>query len=307
MDRILLDTLVTGLPLVPAFLGIYVVLRIQRDFDLSVEGSFTLSGAVSAVVLTNQGVHHPLVAMMAAVAAGAAVGLTTALFHLWLRVPVLMAGLVMNMALFSVTLRVLGRPTVSVVGTDTIFSGFVERPGRGADVAMSIVIGAVVISVLAAFAFFLRTEIGLALRASGQNPRMVRSQGVDDRRMLVLSLVLANGLAGLSGNLMTQVQGFADVNVGGGLFVSGVGAVLLGTLVLNPSGSKVVRTVAAVGVGSLLYRLVLVGALRAGLPAGDLKGVTALTLLVAIAAQGYIAPAVQRYRSLIGTRQVSVL
>jgi len=89
--------------------------------------------------------------------------------------------------------------------------------------------------------------------------------------------------------------------------VSGVGAVLLGTLVLNPSGSKVVRTVAAVGVGSLLYRLVLVGALRAGLPAGDLKGVTALTLLVAIAAQGYIAPAVQRYRSLIGTRQVSVL
>jgi putative tryptophan/tyrosine transport system permease protein len=178
-----------------------------------------------------------------------------------------MAGLVMNMALFSVTLRVLGRPTVSVVGVDTIFSPFIDRPGRSADIASSIELAAIVVAVLATLAVFLKTEIGLALRASGLSPLMVRSQGVDDRRLLVLSLMLANGLSALSGNLVTQVQGFADVNVGAGMFVSGVGAVLLGVLLLNPTGSKVVRIVAAVGVGSLLYRFVLVGALRLGLPA----------------------------------------
>ena len=146
---------------------------------------------------------------------------------------------------------------------------------------------------------FLKTEIGLAIRASGFNPLMVRSQGVDDRWVLVLSLALANGLAGLSGNLMVQVQGFADVNVGTGTFVSGVGAVLLGSLVLNPTGSKVVRSVTAVLVGTLLYRFVLVGALRLGLPAGDLRGVTALTLVVAVAAQAYIAPAMRRYQAAV--------
>jgi len=208
MDRILLDTLVTGLPMVPAFMGIYVVLRIRRDFDLSVEGSFALGGAVTGVILTASGVHHPLVAMAVATAAGAVVGATTAALHLVLRVPVLMAGLVMNMALFSVTLRVLGRPTVSVVGVDTIFSPFIDRPGRSADIASSIELAAIVVAVLVTLAVFLKSEIGLALRASGLSPLMVRSQGVDDRRLLVLSLMLANGLSALSGNLVTQVQGF---------------------------------------------------------------------------------------------------
>ena len=118
MDRVLLDTLVTGLPMVPAFLGMYTVLRLRQDFDLSVEGSFALGGAVTGVILTASGVHHPLVAVAAAVAAGAVVGATTAALHLLLRIPVLMAGLVMNIALFSVTLRVLGTPTMSVVGVE---------------------------------------------------------------------------------------------------------------------------------------------------------------------------------------------
>jgi putative ABC transport system permease protein len=295
VDRILLDMLVTGLPMVPGFLGIYLVLRIRQDFDLSVEGSFALGGAVTSVVLTSSGLHHPLFAVVAAIAAGATVGVGTALLHLLLRVPTLMAGLVMNMALFSITLRVLGTPTRSVIGFDSIFSGFVDGPGRAADVTMSILLGVLAVAVLAAFAGFLKTEIGLAIRASGFNPLMVRSQGVDDRWVLVVSLALANGLAGLSGNLMVQVQGFADVNVGTGTFVSGVGAVLLGSLVLNPTGSKVVRSVTAVLVGTLLYRFVLVGALRLGLPAGDLRGVTALTLVVAVAAQAYIAPAMRRF------------
>ena len=161
---------------------------------------------------------------------------------------------------------------------------------------MSALLAVIVAVVFAAFALFLKTDLGLSLRASGVNVRMVRSQGVNDRALLVLSLMISNGLTALSGGLLAQVQGFADVNMGVGTFVAGAGAVLLGVLLLNPGGSNVVRIVLAVIVGGLIYRLILVGALRAGLPAGDLKGITALTLIVAVAAQGYLAPALARYR-----------
>lgn len=294
IESILVDTLVTGLPLLPAFLGIYLVLRIREDFDLTVEGSFALGGAVTAVAVT--GGVPAWVALLAGVAAGALAGLMTALLNLLLKIPVLLGGLVMSMGLFTVTLRVLGMPTVSLIGTDTIFSPIAPAPGRGADLAMSALLAVIVAVVFTAFALFLKTDLGLSLRASGVNVRMVRSQGVNDRALLVLSLMISNGLTALSGGLLAQVQGFADVNMGVGTFVAGAGAVLLGVLLLNPGGSNVVRIVLAVIVGGLIYRLILVGALRAGLPAGDLKGITALTLIVAVAAQGYLAPALARYR-----------
>lgn len=294
LDNIIVDMFVTGLPLIPVFLGIYLVLRIREDFDMTVEGSFALGGAVVAVVEVAGG--NPILAMLAGTVAGSLAGLVTSGLSLLLRLPVLMAGLVMNMALFSVTLRVLGTPTVSLSGHQTIFSGIAPTPGRQSDIAMSLLLGAIVVVILAAFALFLKTEVGLALRASGLNARMVRSEGVNERRLLVLSLMTSNALAGFGGGLMVQMQGFADVNMGSGIFLAGVGAVLLGVLFLNPTGSQVVRIVLAVLVGGLVYRLILVAALRFGLPAGDLKGVTALTLVIAVAAQSYLAPALRRYR-----------
>jgi len=292
LGNILTDTLVTGLPLIPVFLGIYLVLKIREDFDLTVEGSFALGGAVTAVLLT--GGFNPWLAVLLGTASGCLAGLVTSLLNLVLHIPVLMAGLVMTMALFTVTLRVLGMPTVSLVGAETIFSAF--STGRPSDLTMSLILGGIVVLVLGGFALFLRTEIGLALRASGVNARMVRSQGANDHQMLVLSLMISNGLTALGGALMVQMQGYADVNMGGGIFIAGAGAVLLGMLLVNPGGSQVVRIVLAVLIGGLLYRLVLVSALRVGLPAGDLKGITALTLVIAVAAQAYLAPALARYR-----------
>lgn len=297
IDNILVDTLVTGLPLAPMFLGIYLTLRIRQDFDLTVEGSFALGAAATAVAMTH-GVPA-WVALLLGIASGAASGLGTACLHLALHLPVLMAGLVMNMALFTVTLRVLGMPTVSLIGSDTIFSPVVSEPGRSADLWMSGILMGIVVVVFGAFGLFLRTDLGLALRASGANARMVRSQGVNERGLLILALMVSNGLAALGGGLMAQVQGYADVNMGVGSFVGGVGAVLVGVLLLHPGGSQVARTVLAVLVGCLVYRLVLVSALRFGLPAGDLKGVTALTLIVAVAAQAYLKPLVARARSLL--------
>lgn len=297
IENILIDTLVTGLPLAPVFLGVYLVLRIREDFDLTVEGSFALGGAVTAISIVN-GVPA-WVALALGVASGSLAGLATALLNLVLHIPVIMAGLVMTMALFTVTLRVLGMPSASLIGAGTIFTPVAPEPGRAADLGTIAMLAALVATVFALFALFLKTDLGLALRASGVNARMVRSQGVNDRGLLVLSLMVSNGLSALGGGLLAQVQGFADVGMGAGIFVAGVGGVLLGVLLVNPSGSHVIRIVLAVLVGCLLYRLVLVSALRFGLPAGDLKGITALTLVVAVAAQAYLVPALERYRSLL--------
>ncbi len=294
IDNILIDMLVTGLPLIPVFLGVYLVLRIREDFDMTVEGSFALGGATVAIIEVAGG--NPVVAMIAGVIAGSLAGLMTSALALLLRLPVIMAGLVMNMALFSITLRVLGMPSISLSGHETIFTGIAPAPGRAGDIAMIALLGAIVSLILLAFALFLKTEVGLALRASGQNPRMVRSQGVNERGLLVLSLMTSNGLAAFGGGLMVQMQGYADVNMGTGIFLAGAGSVLLGVLFLNPSGSSVFRIVLAVLIGGLVYRLILVAALRFGLPAGDLKGITALTLVVAVAAQAYLAPALRRYK-----------
>ena len=168
--------------------------------------------------------------------------------------------------------------------------------GGSPDLAISVLLGLIVLVVLAGYALLMRTEIGLALRASGVNAGMARSQGVNDRAVLALALFLSNALAGLGSGLLVQTQGYADVNMGVGVFVSGVGAVLLGELLLRPSGSKVFRIVACVLAGTLLYRLILVGALRIGLPAGDLRGVTALTLVVAVAAERHLGGVFRKVR-----------
>jgi putative ABC transport system permease protein len=283
IDGLVLDTLVTGLPMVPVFLGLYTVFRLREDLDLTIDGSFALGGAVCAVALVD-GVH-PLVALVAGALAGGVAGLVTAAVHLSLRIPVLLAGLVMSIGLFSVTLRVMGSPTIGLLGADTLYSWATSGPGRDLDVWISLILGGVIALLLAAYALFLRTEIGLALRASGANARMARSQGVNDKAVLALALFLANALTAFGAGLLIQTQGFADVNMGVGTVIAGVGAVLLGELFLRPTGSRVARIVLCVLLGTLAYRLVLVGALRAGLPAGDLRGVTALTLIAAVAAQ----------------------
>jgi putative tryptophan/tyrosine transport system permease protein len=283
ISGLLLDTLVTGLPMVPVFLGLYTVFRLREDLDLTIDGSFALGGAVCGVTLVNGA--HPVVALAAGALAGGLTGLVTAGLHLSLRIPVLLAGLVMSIGLFSVTLRVMGSPTIGLLDADTIFSWATAGPGRDLDVWMSAILGGVIALLLVGYALFLRTEIGLALRASGANVRMARSQGVNETAVLALALFLANGLAAFGAGLLIQTQGFTDVNMGLGTVIAGVGAVLLGELFLRPTGSRVARIVLCVLAGTLAYRLILVGALRAGLPAGDLKGVTALTLIAAVAAR----------------------
>lgn len=288
MDTLLVDTLITALPLVPVFMGIYIVFRVREDFDLTIDASFAFGAAIVAVLLIDGWGVVP--AMVAATLAGGCLGLITTTMHLWLRIPVLLAGLVMSIGMFSINLHVLETPAVNLIGSTTLFSGLVDMSAGAADWATIGVMLAISAGALALLALFMRTEIGLALRATGVNARMARSQGVNDRAMLAISLFTANALAGLAGAIVTQYQGYADVNMGTGIFVAGVGAVLVGELLVRPAPSKVVRIVIAVFVGTIVYRLVLVGALRAGLPAEDLRLATALTLVIAFVAQRYLGP-----------------
>ncbi len=138
---------------------------------------------------------------------------------------------------------------------------------------------------LAALGVFLRTEPGLALRATGMNPVGSRAQGVDHRVTVAIALALANGLSALGGALTAQNQGFAEINMGVGTLIAGAGALLLGELLLRPTAATVGRAMVAVAIGTVVYRIILVGALRYGLPATDLKLVTALTLVAAVLAQ----------------------
>jgi putative ABC transport system permease protein len=296
MTSVLIDMLVTGLPLVPVFLGIYTVFRLRADFDLTVEGSFVTGGAACAVALLHG--WPSWLGLIAGMAAAALAGLITATLHLLLKVPVLLAGLVMSIGLFSVNLHLMGTPTLSLGITGTLFSHFAALSYQQAGLATAAVMGAIVVAVLLAFAVFLRTELGLALRASGVNARMARSQGINDKWLTALTLVIANGLTGLGASMAVQYQGYADVNMGAGTFVAGVGAVLLGELLIRPTGSRIVRIVTCVLAGTLTYQLVQVVSLRVGLPAGDLKGVTALTLIIAIAAERYLGAATSLSRAL---------
>jgi putative tryptophan/tyrosine transport system permease protein len=275
------DALVTGLPLVPAFMGIYLVFVMRNDFDLTVEAAFTMGGATTAVLLVD-GVPVPL-AMLAGVAAAGLMGLLTTALHVLLGIPIILAGLIMSIGLYSVNLRILKEPTVSLAGVTTAFSGFQAMTRNQSDLATIVALVAGFLVLFGLLGAFLLTDLGLALRSSGVNQQMARSQGVNDRFATGVALMLANALVGLSGAIVVQNQGFADINMGSGVLLAGIGGVLLGELLVRQSASGVVRAIVAVFVGTLLYRLVLALALRAGLDASDLKAVTAVTLVMVFA------------------------
>lgn len=294
MKQIALDTLFTGLPLTCAVVGIWMIFRLREDFDLTVDASFGTGAALAATLLVH-GSSVP-VAMIAAGLAGGAMGLVTATLHLALKIPVILAGVVMSIGFYSVDLQIMGSPSVSLVGVPTLFSGFDSLSRDGSDLASIAVMAAIGLGAVIGLGVFLRTEIGLALRASGVNEVMTRSQGANAKALLYLSLFLANALAALSGTIVVQSDGFADVTMGSGTLIAGIGAILLGELVLRPHGSRLWRTMIALPIGVVAYQLILVVSLRLGLPATDLKAVTALTLVAAIAAERFGRPVLKVVR-----------
>lgn len=260
-------------------IAVYITFRVLAFPDLSVDGTFPLGGAVAAVLIV-QGVN-PFVATFIAFCAGLCAGFITGLLNTKLRISALLAGILMMVGLYSVNLRIMGGANVPLLRETTIFeivgSMLTLRSGLGLSI---VVVLAVACLFFVALNWFLRTEIGLALRATGDNEQMVRGLGADTDKTILLGCALSNGLVALAGSLVAQNQGFSDVGMGIGMIIMGLAAVIIGEGLFHPRGIMAVL-LACYG-GTFFYRLFITLALRLGMPPGDLKMITAGLVIAAL-------------------------
>jgi putative ABC transport system permease protein len=278
--------------------GVYIAARVLRFADITPDGTFPLGAAVTAALLVH-GVH-PVWATLLALLAGMVAGYVTAILHTRAGVTDLLSGILVMTALYSVNLHVMGRSNLSLLDTETLATRFHALVPATAswseDVTFGLLFLAVALLLGGLLAWYLKTDFGIAMRSVGDNPAMITAQGVDRRRMVELGLALANGLVALSGGLIAQYQGFADVSMGVGTLVAGMAAVILGETLWS-RGRSLVATVAMVAVGALLFRSLVAAALRVGLNPIDLKLVTALFVLGAL-----VLPKLRRRRVTGGGR-----
>jgi putative ABC transport system permease protein len=262
-------------------IGVYLTLRVLAFPDLTVDGSYTLGGATAAVLIVH-GVH-PFPATLAAIGTGLCAGLITGFLNTKLRLPALLAGILMMVGLYSINLRIMGGANLSLLRQVTTFHKVADFLGLSSGSIVVSIIVALAIAVVVFFIlnWFLRTEIGLALRATGDNEQMVRGLGMDTDKNILMGCAISNGLVGLAGAVVAQGQGFADVGMGIGMIVMGLASVIIGEALFRPRG--VARLLLAAIGGAFCYRLFITIALRLGMAPGDLKLITAVLVVIALA------------------------
>ncbi len=261
-------------------LGVFISFRVLDFPDLTVDGSLPLGAAVAATLIVH-GVP-PVVATLAAMLAGAGAGFVTAWLNVRLKILNLLASILTMIALYSVNLRIMGRPNVALLGVDTVFTP-VEKLHLPYYLSDLVLYAAVCLAATLLLVWFLNSQVGLAMRATGANARMARAQGINTDRMTLLGMAVSNALVALAGALFAQSQGGADVSMGIGVIVTGLAAVILGEAIL-PTRTIWLAALACVG-GSILYRMAVALALNAsfiGLQAQDLKLITAVLVALAM-------------------------
>ncbi|MDO5533825.1 MAG: ABC transporter permease [Propionibacteriaceae bacterium] len=258
-------------------LGVYLTFRVLDFPDLTVDGSFTTGAAVTAsFIIAGQ---SPLLATAAGAVAGALAGLVTGVLHTKGKINPLLAGILTQIALYSINLRIMGRANLPLLRTDTLLSGM--RDDRVLGTWLSIgVFALIVLAFMLVLDWFLNTDLGLALQATGDNERMIRAQGVSTDTTKILGLSLSNALVALAGGLIAQYQGFADIGMGIGLIVAGLASVIIGQAIIP--GRRFIFATLAVVVGSVVYRIVIQLALSAGADPNDMKLISALLVIAAL-------------------------
>src|SRR4029077_9328455 len=297
---LLIGTFTIGFILSLLALGVFISFRIFAFPDITADGSVTLGASVAATLLIH-GVTPP-VASLAAFGTGVLAGACTGTLHTRFKINPLLSGILVMTALYSVNLHVMGSSNLSLLGVNTLATQ-AERIGiklmRGAttfdlagwDVSVrdAMVLGAIVLAVLLTgtlLYWFLRTNLGIAMRATGDNVQMIRALGVNDGNMIVFGIAISNGFVALSGALLAQYQGFADVGMGIGMVVWGLASVIIGEALVgtNQLGLTIIGAV----MGSVLFRLMVAVALRWGLSPNDLKLITAMFVFVALIVPQFI-------------------
>jgi putative ABC transport system permease protein len=266
-------------------LGVYLSFRVLDFPDLTVDGSFPLGAAVVAALIV-KGIP-PLIATVLAVGAGAIAGLCTATLNVKFKILNLLASILTMIALYSINLRIMGRPNLPLLNQPTLFQPInallKSWPEPIPTFGNTLVLATIALITKLIFDWFLQSEIGLAMRATGANPAMARAQGISISAMVMLGMAIANGLAAFAGALFAQLNGGADVSMGIGTIIFGLAAVIGGETVFNRL-SIVQATIGAI-VGSILYRIVIAIALQAdvlGIQSQDLNLVTAVLVTIAL-------------------------
>ncbi|MBN8443776.1 MAG: ABC transporter permease [Thauera sp.] len=276
----LLGALEIGLIFSLVALGVYISFRLLRFPDLTVDGSFPLGGAVAATLISNG--TDPFVSTIVATIAGAVAGVITGWLNIRLKIMDLLASILMMIALYSINLRIMGKPNVPLINEPTVFTAL--QPEAMSDyVLRPLLLIVVVLAAKLVLDWFFSTQTGLAMRATGSNARMARAQGVHTGLMVLGGMALSNALVGLAGALFAQTQGGADISMGVGTIVIGLAAVIVGESLL-PSRRLYLATIAVI-VGAIVYRFFIALALNSdfiGLQAQDLNLVTALLVTIAL-------------------------
>jgi len=304
--NLLIGAVTIGLVLGPLALGVFVTYRLFHTLDLTTDGSFGLGAACVAALLVRG--TPPLVATALGAVAGIVAGMVTALLsRRWLVSP-LLAGVLTTTAIYSVSLFVMGGGNLSLVSVDSVMTlaeGLGQRllglppsltvlgtPVSRASLASLVLVGLMAGGLALGLTLFLRTDVGLAMRAAGHNPQMATAVSIDVDRMVVLGFGLANGLIALSGSLFAQFQGFANTQMGVGAVVTGVATLMVGETLL---GRRTLGRWIAGGVaGAMTFHLLLAGAIRAGLNPNALKLVTAVFVLIVLIAPELLRKAWRR-------------
>src|ERR1700761_4112214 len=274
-----LTALLQGLCFSGIALGIYISMKIFNIPDITTDGSYTLGGAVTAVMLLH---HVPgFLILPAVILAGGIAGAATGLIHTRLKVNPLLAGILVMTALYSVNLTVMQRSNLPLLAVSNIFSFVNISANPNQNTLILLVVFVVVITLI--IGYLLKTDFGLAMRATGNSESMVRALGVNTDRMKIIGLALANMLTAVSGYLMTQFQGFADISMGIGIVIVGLGSVIIAEALINWFNiTSVWISLALVLGGAIIFQMVLAVTLNIGVDANLLKLVTAVFVLLIV-------------------------
>ena len=261
-------------------LGVYITFKVLDFPDLTVDGSFALGGAVSAILISNG--MNPFFTLFFAFLAGALAGFATGFLNTKLQIPGILAGILTMIALYSINIRVMeNRPNIPLLGMDTSLT-IIQNMFSLSKVLSDLLVGFIFsVIIIALMYWFFGTEMGCAIRATGNNEKMIRALGVDTNVMKIIGLMISNALVALSGALVSQSQGYADVGMGTGTIVIGLASVIIGEVVCGNRFSFWYK-LASVVLGSIIYRIIIAIVLQLGLKATDLKLLTAIIVAIAL-------------------------
>ena len=263
-------------------IGVYITFRILDIADLTVDGTLCTGGAVCIMMMLSG--HNVWISVLAATGAGLLAGLATGIFHTFMGIPAILAGILTQLSLYSVNLKIMGKAN-QAINVDKFNLLVSLRRVKGVSLTQNtlFIVAIMIVILIAILYWFFGTELGCSLRATGCNPSMSRAQGINTDRNKVLALMLSNGLVALSGALLTQYQGFADINMGRGSIVIGLAAVIIGEAIFSRIFRNFALTLLSVGFGAVIYYLVLQVVIWLGVDTDLLKMFSAIVVAIFLA------------------------